>query len=332
MKGMGKIVILIILIGSIVALINPMGARNNSTTSATMIFQGNLTDQGNGVFTGTIPMVDEAALSIGDHESGFDVFARNGAEAYCQGYYGTGAWNGPGGTDTFIIGYFGELNDAYPSQTGGGPWGSWYDPDCADWDKYSLQLTTTHWYLKYTPTGESPMSGSMSWTTLYASETDLGTQAGGHDGSAAHGGGSRAWDWDCGWGVEVIPLAHPGFRVAITQLGGGVCRVTLTPAPRPIIYSEKAPTFGKQLCPLSRYNINQAEELSVTVQDLLNQAQTLDVDTSDVEELISEAHELLEKAKAFCEHSQNCIAGNILAIEAQKLLLQAKELLESMLS
>jgi hypothetical protein len=42
--------------------------------------------------------------------------------------------------------------------------------------------------------------------------------------------------------------------------------------------------------------------------------------------------ELLEEAKAFCRHNQNCIAGNILAIKAQILLMEAKELLESIIN
>jgi len=199
----------------------------NTVLSSTMVFQGALTDNGDGTYTGTIPMIDEDGTTYGDGESGFDVYAMQGGCAYVQDYYGDDQSNCNGQHDTYVVGYYGNPHDAY---TSGGPWGTWYDPDCADWDKYEIELTSDHWYLRYSPTGESPMSGSMDWTELYAAETDLGTQNGGHDGSAAHGGGPQAWDWDCGWGVEVIPLAFPGFNVEITNLGGGEYRVILTPA------------------------------------------------------------------------------------------------------
>jgi len=65
--------------------------------------------------------------------------------------------------------------------------------------------------------------------TGYAAETDLGTQDGSHDGSAVHGGGAQAWDWDCGWGVEVVPLQYLGFQVVVTDSSASY-EVTLTPA------------------------------------------------------------------------------------------------------
>jgi cysteine-rich repeat protein len=91
-------------------------------------------------------------------------------------------------------------------------------------------LTPNHWYLRYTVTGEAPISGTLDWATLFAKETDLGTQVGSHGGSAIHGGGAQAWDWDCGWGVEVIPLEFPGFRVIITSVGVNQYKVFLVPS------------------------------------------------------------------------------------------------------
>ncbi len=91
------------------------------------------------------------------------------------------------------------------------------------------------------------------------------------------------------------------------------------------------PLFGGQICPLANYNIEKAERLLQDVQRLLTDIQALDCDTLEVELLMTEAQELLEKARIFCQHSQNCVAGNILAIEAQTLLEEAKEMLESML-
>jgi hypothetical protein len=217
----------------------------NTTASSTMIFEGSsLTDQGGGVYTGTIPMTPGTYYAAGGAgysqrygcndtspcaggPGGFDVYAKRGGTAYVQG---VGSWSI--GTDC----------DAYSES---GPWGTWYTPDCADWCQYSLELTADHWYLRYTATNESPMSGVICWYgdgTGYAAETDLGTQDGSHDGSEAHGGGAQAWDWDCGWGVEVIPLELPGFAVEVTS--GGSYTVTLTPAEGPVLNVDTEYTYG----------------------------------------------------------------------------------------
>jgi len=217
----------------------------NTTASSTMIFEGSsLTDHGGGVYTGTIPMTPGMYYAAGGAgysqrygcndtspcaggPGGFDVYAKRGGTAYVQG---VGSWSIS--TDC----------DAYSES---GPWGTWYTPDCADWCQYSLELTADHWYLRYTATNESPMSGVMYWYgdgTGYAAETDLGTQDGGHDGSEAHGGGAQAWDWDCGWGVEVIPLELPGFAVEVTS--GGSYTVTLTPAEGPVLNVDTEYTYG----------------------------------------------------------------------------------------
>lgn len=92
------------------------------------------------------------------------------------------------------------------------------------------------------------------------------------------------------------------------------------------------PTFGEQICPLAEHNIAKAEDMLDTVQELLHDAQAFALDVSEVEELLHEAVRLLEEATIFCKYSQNCIAGNTLAIEAQNLLEEAQELLESMIS
>jgi len=152
-------------------------------------------------------------------DGGFDVYAREGGTAYVQGM----------DPDTWIIG---SDHDAYSEA---GPWGSWYDPDCADWGNYALELTSDKWYLRYKDTWESPMSGTLVWTgdgVGYAYETDLGTQAGNHDGSAAYGGGAGAWDWDCGWGVEVIPLQYSTFAIYVGPMSSDL-GVSLTPIPAP---------------------------------------------------------------------------------------------------
>jgi hypothetical protein len=222
MKKILSGVFILTLVLSISLLTLPVAARNNTIASSTMVFSGNLTHIGGGAYVGTLPMVQESVAGLGDGEDGFDVFAEQGGCAYCEGYYGTGAWN-CGGTDTYLIGYYaGNDHDAYPNP--GGPWGGWYDPDCADWDKYSLELTADHWYLRYTPTGESPMSGEIEWYgdgTGYAYETDPGTLAAAHGGSDTDpteytAGSAQEWGWHCGWGEERIPLQYKGFRVTVT--------------------------------------------------------------------------------------------------------------------
>ena len=201
-------------------------AGANTVTSSTMWFKGTLTDAGGGVYTGTLAMVDESVEGVGDGIAGFDVYAKQGGTAYVEGM----------SPDNWVIG---SDHDAY-SQSG--PWGTWYDPDCADWNAYSLELTADHWYLRYTSTQESPMSGTMNWAARKACETDLGTQErpsgypphGRTDNSANYGGGAGAWDWQNGWGVEVIPLQHSCFAVDVTDLGNDQYLVSLTPVPEPI--------------------------------------------------------------------------------------------------
>lgn len=94
---------------------------------------------------------------------------------------------------------------------------------------------------------------------------------------------------------------------------------------------EKQPAYGKEMCPLAYNNIQQAESMEQSVMGLMDEVLG-DFDLTEVEQLIQKAHELLEKARLFCFHSQNCIAGNMLALEAHSLLQQAKEILESMIT
>jgi len=280
-------------------------------------------------------MVDETALGIGDGVSGYDIYARNGAIAWFGDLIsGNQVWT------SVLIGN----HDAWPT----------WSTDTPDWYQYSLDLYMSGgiflWAVRNHPgsTVSSPhstiargvpLSGRMDWGSLYALETDTGAYLLGTGipeipgGAAAHGGGPACWDMDWLWGSEVVPLHYPGFDVKIVPLRGQMYRVILTPGPPPVpSFNQEPVTFTSTLCPLSNYNIAQAEELAEEIQNLLDQVLALDMDISEAEKLLAHAHELLEMAKLFCENSQNCIAANILAIEAQNLLLQAKDLLESMLS
>ena len=218
-------------------------ASPNSIGSSTMIFEGELTDEGGGIFTGTILMTLGTYYiegGPGEHIStsgGFDVYAKDGGTAYVEGME----------PDSWTIG---PDHDAYSES---GPWGSWYDPDCADWYQYELELTADHWYLRYTATGESPMSGTMNWSIMYAAETDPGTVRNddgsnptdplNRDATRYTAGSAQEWGWNCGWGEERIPLAFPGFAVQVTGEYPNYT-VTLTPAPGPVTNTTADLTYG----------------------------------------------------------------------------------------
>lgn len=224
----------------------PTAVADNNVSSSTMIFEGTLTDEGGGIYSGVLPMVDEAAAALGDGESGYDVYAKNGATAW----FGDDSGGGPVWTSV-PIGTSPNDHDAW----------SGFDPDTPDWYQYSLALyedsgeyrwalrnhpgatSANPWYDEgfWGPGGKSacgvPMSGTMDWAGLYAAETDVGaylTACGGipeiPGGAASKGGGAAAWDMDWSWGSEMIPLEYAGFDVNVQDIGGGQYRVTLTPS------------------------------------------------------------------------------------------------------
>jgi len=226
---------LVLLLALILAPATPAVA--NTLASSQMIFNGALTYEGGGVYTGTIDMTKGTYYALGGpgeeiyngtdveaDQGGFDVYAKTGANAYY---------------DSALQGVIGSDHDAYSE---GGGWGSFYNPDCADWQNYHLTLTADSWALIHNSTtnaedeGGVPMSGTMDWTAGYAAETDTGAYFGSGYGTpanlgwaATHGGGAGTWDMDWSWGSEVIPLQFPGFDVSITGTTGDYT-VTLTPA------------------------------------------------------------------------------------------------------
>ena len=203
---------------------------SNTVASSTIVFEGTLTDNGDGTFTGVIPCV---------FDGGFDIFAKEGANAQFGDDTGSGAvW-----TQQLI----GTDHDAWPT----------WDPDTPDWFQYSLEFDGNRWSLRnhagateadpwYEDNGDGtdiargvPMSGMMDWTNLYAVETDVGAYLPGTGtpeipgGAEVQGGGAQAWDMDWSWGSEFVPLQYPGFDVTIANIGGSQYRVTLTPASGP---------------------------------------------------------------------------------------------------
>jgi len=92
------------------------------------------------------------------------------------------------------------------------------------------------------------------------------------------------------------------------------------------------PRYGNQICPLSRYNMEIAENLMEIIQKKLDEVHKEGLDTSDIEAMVIEANELLRKAKIYNLQSHNCVTGNIYAIKAIKLLEKSLEMLESKLN
>ncbi|UCB42798.1 MAG: hypothetical protein JSV77_10170 [Dehalococcoidales bacterium] len=232
----------------------PVAAADPTTiASGTMHFQGNLTDNGDGTYTGVIAMVDETVVLVGDGEAGYDVYGYEGATAW----FGDDPGTGPVWTSVTIAN-----NDAWPT----------WNPDTPDWYQYSLNLyeeggiqkwavrnhpgataanpwyDTAHWGSEKPPMGV-PMSGIMNWTVGYAAETDIGaylpsTGTGEIPGGAAtKGGGPACWDMDWSWGSEVVPLQLPGFDVTVVWNGTDY-DVTLTPAPGPVTNAKTGVTYG----------------------------------------------------------------------------------------
>ncbi|MCD4690269.1 hypothetical protein K8S17_02295, partial [bacterium] len=130
----------VLMLTLILSLLISTSVLANSVGSSTLEFEGTLTDVGGGIYTGTIDATEGSwyvtggggeAISTG---GGFDVYAEEGGCAFVEGYYGTGAWN-CSGTDTYVIGYgTADPHDGYPDDgTGTPPWGSYWDPDCADY-------------------------------------------------------------------------------------------------------------------------------------------------------------------------------------------------------
>ncbi len=218
--------------------VTPAMAYDNSPASATMHFEGTLTDNGDGVYTGTIEATKGTYWAVGgpgyasrrvtsepcgatdNDKGGWDIYADSTKQVYHYREADPPAQQYDVGSD----------HDPYDTYS---PISESHDPDVADWCSYSLELTSGHWYLRHDTANQSPMSGSLTWNgdgTGYAKETDLGTQFGGHGGSSAHGGGARAWDADWFWGIEVVPLQYPGFDIQVEDLGGDTYHVTMTPA------------------------------------------------------------------------------------------------------
>jgi parallel beta-helix repeat protein len=192
-----------------------------------MVFQGVLTNDGDGSYTGILPMITG---------SGFDIYAKDGANAVF-----TDA--GP-----VIVNQLISNHDAWPS----------WNVDTPDWYQYSVEFEGTTWSIRnhagataedpwYNDGGDGtdmakgvPMSGSIEWNNMYASENDLGAYITGTGTAEIDDGlgGAGAWDMDWSGGSEYVPLEYPGFYVNVYSFGDGTYRVTFTPAVSDYVPSE----------------------------------------------------------------------------------------------
>lgn len=214
MKKVLTVVFVLALVLGVSLFALPVAA--NTPASSTIYFESqpgfNLTDNGDGTYTGILPCKVNA---------GFDVFAKEGATAYMDD------------APTLI----GSDHDAWPTWT----------PDTPDWYQYSLRLWVeggvqkwelrnhagatngTPWYTAPAtyPARGVPMSGYIEWiggthSIGYAYETGTGAYlptmgTAKYPGKAAsHGGGAGYWDMDWSWGSEAVPLQYPGFVIRVS--------------------------------------------------------------------------------------------------------------------
>lgn len=84
-----------------------------------------------------------------------------------------------------------------------------------------------------------------------------------------------------------------------------------------------------EICPLSQYRIEKAEDLVAVNQELIDKAKAEGKDTTECEELLEQAKEALEMAKMYST-GKNCCAANYWAVKAMNLLYECKECVESL--
>ncbi|MBU7010317.1 MAG: S8 family serine peptidase [Theionarchaea archaeon] len=134
--------------------------------------------------------------------------------------------------------------------------------------------------------------------------------------------GDDIMSWDTGYRQDIgsIGVCYKP-QLIITYDLTGQCTVPSNTPPSPC----------PSLCPLAKYNIGLTQDLKKEAEDLLAEAQNKGLDTSEIEEILAQADEYLEKAQQFCLQSTNCIAGNWNALKAMELYKQAIDKLKELL-
>ncbi len=190
-KKVGFSIVLLLTIFFVIGVVSA-----NTISSSTIVFEGALTNNGDGSYTGTIHAAQD-----------FDVYAKEGSIVQSSA---SSINEEPVGSD----------HDAYPNWNPDVP-DAYDNGDSYGGPYYALHLdgSTNSWELWYvSPPGSftkvyDPMSGNIDWSEGYATETN------------------QNWAETWTWGSENIDLEYPGFQVGIEDIGEGNYRVTMIPAP-----------------------------------------------------------------------------------------------------
>lgn len=265
------ITIMTILSLSILSVFQITTVNANDIPSSTLKFEGVLTDNGDGTYSGVIHTSQD-----------FDVYAKVGSVI-----------------DSSASDIDGELvpsnHDAYPLWTPDVPDAA-DDGDSYGGPYYALNLDETTWELWYvSPEGSftqayTPMSGTINWNTMYATET------------------GQNWEETWSWGYENIKLAFEGFDITITDLGGNNYEVTMTPS-----------SSGSPSGPVVNENTSESFGTIQSAIDLASSGDTILVYPGTYEEsVIVDVEDLTLKSTTGVENTIIDAGGNDLAIRVQQ--------------
>jgi hypothetical protein len=90
-------------------------------------------------------------------------------------------------------------------------------------------------------------------------------------------------------------------------------------------------TYNQEMCSVCRNRLEPTDNLQRDVTALMEKAHKQGLVTSTMAEKYAKASEMLHQARIFCFKSQNCVAGNTLAIQSQSLFEKLKSELEYIL-
>ena len=90
--------------------------------------------------------------------------------------------------------------------------------------------------------------------------------------------------------------------------------------------------YEEQICPLSRHNIKIAEDLLEIVQEKLIEANKEGIYTTEVEIVMAQGYEFLQKAKTYYQRGHSCITANNFAFKSITIFEESLEILESTLN
>lgn len=197
----------ILTLAIVVLMLAGTSAYANTIASSTLTFQGELTVNVDGSYTGTIGATRN-----------FDVYAKVGSTVVADG------------SSTLHGSAVGADHDAWPTWSPDTP--DAYDETLGQHKHYALNLAGNAWEVWYvSPAGSftqgsyagddyDPLGGTVDWTSGVATET------------------GQNWEQQWSWGYENIQLQYPHFAVSVELINQindtkGLYNVTLTPVPVP---------------------------------------------------------------------------------------------------